>query len=174
LEKWQGSEYFRQAKEIRASAIAEDRALTQWEDQQARAYDRAALHLTTGYILRDSIKHMKKDSKRGPLCWHDIQALKMLAPKFPEARELLEKCLQTGIKKRKRFAVIVRETPRQEGETSIAWVRRIWDQCAKHDTNCPTVITEELLEKYSRGSVKSRKNNLPPISSGAAKSFRHA
>lgn len=106
LEKWQGEEYWRQAREIRARAIAEDRPLTQWEYQQARAYDRVALHFTTGYMLRYSIKRMKKDSERGPLCWHDIQSLKMLAPKFPEAQELLEKCLQNGIKKRKRFAVM--------------------------------------------------------------------
>ena len=175
LEKWQGEEYWRQAREIRARAIAEDRPLTQWEDQQTRAYDRAALHLTTGYMLRDSIKRMKKDSERGPLCWHDIQSLKMLAPKFPEAQELLEKSLQNGIKKRKRYAVIVRETSRQEGEEYIAWVHRIRDQCAKYDTTrCPTIITEVLLEKYSQGSVKKRKNNLPPVPSGVAKSFRHA
>jgi hypothetical protein len=122
LEKWQGEECWGQAREIRARAIAEDRPLTQWEDQQARAYDRAALHFTPGYMLRYSIKRMKKDSERGPLCWHDIQSLKMLAPKFPEAQELLEKCLQNGIKKRKRFAEIVRETPRQEGEaTSLGY-----------------------------------------------------
>jgi hypothetical protein len=172
LEKWQGEEYFRQAREIRARAIAEDRPLTQWEDEKARAYDRAALHFTTGYMLRDSIKRTKKDSERGPLCWHDIQSLKMLASKFPEAQELLEKCLQNGIKKRKRFAVIVRETPRQGGEAYIAWVHRIRDQCAKYDTTQrPTVITEELLERYSQGGVKKRKNNLPPIPSGVAKSF---
>jgi hypothetical protein len=154
LEKWQGEEYWRQAREIRARAIAEDRPLTQWEDQQARAYDRAGLHLTTGYMLRHSIKRMKKDSERGPLCWHDIKALKMLAPKFQEAQELLEKCLQTGIKKRKRFAVIVGETPRQEGEAYIAWVHRIRDECAKYDTTKrPTIITEELLEKYARKVV---------------------
>ncbi len=175
LEKWQGEEYWCLAKEIRARAIAEDRPLTQWEDQQARAYDRAALHFTTGYRLRYSIKRMKKDSERGPLCWHDIQSLKMLAPKFPEAQELLEKCLRNGIKKRKRFAVIVKETPRQEGEAYMAWVHRIRDQCANYDTiKRPPVITEELLERYSQGSVKKGKNNLPPIPSGAAKSFRRA
>jgi|HubBroStandDraft_6_1064221.scaffolds.fasta_scaffold289214_3 hypothetical protein len=175
LEKWRGEEYWRQAREIRARAIAEDRPLTQWEDQQALAYDRAALHFTTGYMLRYSIKRMKKDSERGPLCWHDVQSLKMLAPKFPEAQELLEKCLQNGIKKRKRFAVIVKETPRQEGETYIAWAHRIRDECAKYDTRkCPTVITEELLDRYSQSSAKKRKINLPPVAADAAKSFRRA
>jgi len=101
--------------------------------------------------------------------------LKLYAGHFPEAQELLEKCLQKGIKKRKHFGVIVKETPRQEGETYIAWVHRIRDECAKYDTTKrPTVITEELLERYSQGGVKKRKNNLPPIPSGAAKSFRHA
>jgi len=106
---------------------------------------------------------------------YDIKVLKIFARAFPEAQELLQKCLQNGIKKRKRFAVIVRETPRQEGEAYIAWVHRIRDQCAKYDTTKrPTVITEELLERYSQGNVKKRKNNLPLIPSDTAKSFRRA
>ena len=63
------------------------------------------------------------------------------------------------------------ETPRQEGETPIAWVRRIWDECAKYDTKCPKVLTEELLEKYSQAGAKNQQNNLPASYAGAAKSF---
>jgi hypothetical protein len=81
--------------------------------------------------------------------------------------------LRDGIKKRKRFAEIVKETPRQGDETFTAWVRRIWDQCATYDTKCPKVLTEELLEEYSQAIAKNQKNNLPVISVGAAKSFRH-
>ena len=40
-----------------------------------------------------------------------------------------------------------------------------------YETKCPRVITEELLERYSQGSAKNQKNNLPVISVGAAKSF---
>ena len=53
----------------------------------------------------------------------------------------------------------VKETPRQEGETQVSWVRRIWDQCAKFGTRCPDVITEELLQ----GITTNRKKNLPAI-----------
>jgi len=68
------------------------------------------------------------------------------------------------------FAEIVRETPRQEGETFAAWVRRIWDE--KYDTKCPQSLTDELLEKLSRGSQKNGKRNLPPSEEPLAKSFR--
>lgn len=117
------------------------------------------------------IKRMREESERGPLSRHDVKALKILAPQFPEAQELLQKCLRDGLKERKRFAEIVKETPRQEGETYTLWVRRIWDRCDKYDTKCPTVITVELLQKYSQDGVKNQKNNLPVIPSGAAKSF---
>ena len=140
----------------------------------AHAYDRAAVRVATGHMLRDCIERMKKESERRPLCWQEIKSLKMFARQFPEAQELLQTCSQEGRKKRKRFAEIVRETPRQEGETSIAWVRRIWDQCANYDTKCPTVITEELLQRCLQRSARERKNNLPPSPSGAAKSFRRA
>jgi hypothetical protein len=152
LEKWQGEEYWRQAREIRARAIAEDRPLTQWEDQQARAYDRAGLHLTTGYMLRHSIKRMKKDSERGPLCWHDIKALKMLAPKFPEAQELLEKCLQTGIKKRKRFAVIVGEPlVKKAKRTSLGYTASGMSVPSTTPPNGP-----QLLRKSFSKSMRAR------------------
>ena len=67
------------------------------------------------------------------------------------------KCLRNGLKKTKPFADIVKETPREAGEACGAWVRRIWNQCDKYDTKCPTVITEELLQKLSRGRANSQK-----------------
>jgi hypothetical protein len=173
LDKWQAKEYWRQAREIRARANAAGRPLTRWEEQQAHAYDRAAFRVTIASMLRDDIKGMKKESERRPLCWQEIKSLKMFARHFPEAQELLRTSSQEGRKKRKRSAEIVKETPRQEGETFNAWVRRIWDQCSKYDTKCPAVITEEHLQKCSQRSFKSQKKNLPVISAGAAKSFRH-
>jgi len=171
LHKWQSKEHWRQAREIRARANAEGRALTQREEQQFYAYNGAGIRATVDPILLNVIERVRKESERGPLCRQDFKALKIFAPYFREAQELLQKCSQDGLKKRKRFAEIVRETPRQEGETFTAWVRRIWDQCEKYDTKCPTVITEALLRRYSRGSTKNQKNNLPVIPSGAAKSF---
>jgi hypothetical protein len=98
FEEWQGKEYWRQAREIRAHAIAEGRPLTQWEEQQARAYDQAGVRLVTGHMLRNQIERMKKDSERRPLVWQEIKVLKILAPGFPEARELLQKCSQNSAK----------------------------------------------------------------------------
>lgn len=48
------------------------------------------------------------------------------------------------------YAHIMKEAPRQEGEAFIAWARRISDECDKYETNRPSVITEELLEKLSQ------------------------
>jgi hypothetical protein len=157
---------------IRARADAENRPMTQWEEQQACAYDRAAVSITAGCMLRADIKRMRKESERRPLCRQEIKALKIYARHFPKAQELLLKCSKSGPKKRKHFAEIVRESPRQEGETYPAWVRRIWNQCANYDTKCPAVITEELLQRCLQGSARGHKNNLPPIRTGGAKSFR--
>jgi hypothetical protein len=171
LHKWQSKEYWRRAKEIRAQANAEDRALTQQEEQQVYAYNRAAIRAIAAPMLRQDIKRIKEESERRPLCRQEIKALKVLARQFPEAQEVLQKCSRKAVMKRKRFAEIVMETPRQEGETPIAWVRRIWDECAKYDTKCPKVLTEELLEKYSQAGAKNQQNNLPASYAGAAKSF---
>ena len=171
LHKWQSKEYWRRAKEIRAQANAEDRALTQQEEQQVYAYNRAAIRAIAAPMLRRDIKRIKEESERRPLCRQEIKALKVLARQFPEAQEVLQKCSRKAVMKRKRFAEIVMETPRQEGETPIAWVRRIWDECAKYDTKCPKVLTEELLEKYSQAGAKNQQNNLPASYAGAAKSF---
>ena len=93
LDQWQANEYWRQAREIRACARTENRLLTPWEEQQARACDRAGLRIKTGLMLRETIEHMRKDSERRPLVWQEIKVLKILAPGFPQARELLQKVL---------------------------------------------------------------------------------
>jgi hypothetical protein len=161
LHRWQSKEYWRQAREIRARANAEGRALTQQEEQRFYAYNRAATRATVGPMLLETIERMKKDSEGRPLYRQEIKALKILACQFPEAHEVLQQRSRDGVMKRKRFAEIVKETPRQEGETYTLWVRRIWDQCAKYDTKCPAVITEELLQKCLQGGAKNQKNNLP-------------
>jgi hypothetical protein len=48
LHKWQSKESWRQAKEIRARANAEGRPLTQSEEQQVYAYNRAGIRATAG------------------------------------------------------------------------------------------------------------------------------
>ena len=158
LEKWQYEERYRRAKkqadEISARAEAENRHLTFWEEQQLRACDRALIQAFTGPALIAALEGIKRDAKRGPLDRYQFKTLQLFARRnYPGAQELLQKCLKVGLRPRKRFAKIVKDTPRLEGEDYIFWVRRIWDECEKYDTNCPTSITEELLEKYSGGSV---------------------
>jgi DNA-binding transcriptional MocR family regulator len=177
LEKWRYKERYNNATEesyqILARAIVEDRPMTQWEEQRRDACTLAAIRAKVGSLVLDDLAKLKHEASRGPLHPAQFKIVKIFAQQgFPGAQELLQKCSQVGLKKRKRFSEIVKETPRQEGETYIAWVRRIWDQCAKYDTNCPAVITEELLQKCSQGGANNQKNNLPPIFGGAAKSFR--
>jgi hypothetical protein len=179
LDKWRFQGRYRKAKleldEIRARAKAENRALTPWEEQRAHDCLMASLRAHAALVSLDSIERIKQDARRGPLHPAQLKMLKLFAKQgFPAAQELLPKCLRAGVKQRKRFAEIVKETPRQEGEATMSWVRRIWNQCSKYVTNCPANITEELLQRYSRSSAQSRENNLPPISADSAKSFRTA
>ena len=179
LEKWQYMERYRKAEmesdQILARAYLEDRPMTEWEKHRVHDCTIASLRAQAACDFLDKIEDIKRDAKRGPLHPTQVKMLKLFARiGFPEAQELLQKCSQVGLKERKRFAEIVKETPRREGETCSAWVRRIWDQCAKYDTKCPAVITEELLQRYSQDSAKDRRNNLPVNSLDAAKSFRSA
>ena len=173
LEKWQAKEYFHQATEIRTRAHAQGRPMTQWEQQQAHDLTRAGIRTMVLPALLNMLERLKQDAERGPLHPAQFKMVKIFVKQgFPGAQDLLQKCLRDGLKERKPFVDIVKETPRQEGETFIAWARRIHDQSAKYATNYPRVVTEELLEKCSRGSVKTRNNNLTPTSDGSAKSFR--
>ena len=167
LEEWKWQERCRKAKEeseeICARAKAEGREMTRWECVRA----------IVDPALLDTLVQVRQAAKRGPLHRAELQIVKLLAKQgFPGAQEVLQECLQAGLKKRKRFAEIVKETPRHEGELPGNWVRRIWDECDKYETNFPEVTTLELLEKYSRGNPKSRGENLPPILTQNAKSFR--
>ena len=147
--------------------------MIQREEQQVHTYTGAAFDALVTSALSHNLEDLKREAKRGPLDGNQIKMLRLLARnRFPGSQELLQECLQDGLKKRKRFADIVKETPRQEGETCGAWVRHIGDQCDKYDTNCPTVITEEFLQKYSQKRLKNRMDNLPAITARDAKSFR--
>jgi hypothetical protein len=147
--------------------------MTPWEEQQAQCWDREAIHaMLESTLIRDS-NQIKQDADRGPLHPAQFKILRIYAKiGLPGAQELVEKCLRVGLKKRKPFAEIVKETPRRDGETMQLWVRRIWDACEKYDTKCPTVLTEELLEKLSKQRAKHPKKNLPAVTAGDPKSFR--
>ena len=161
-----------EADQILARAILEDRPLTQWEEQRRYACTIAAIRAKAGAILLDELAKLKQEARRGPLNPAQFKILKIFAKqRFPGAEELSQKCSQVGVKERKRFSEIVKETPRQEGETCAAWVRRIWDHGSKYETKYPTVITEELLQRYSEDTPKTRRDNLPVISISISKSF---
>ena len=125
--------------------------MTPWEQQQAHNYTLAQIRSLVVSAFQDKLAQIKRQAKRGPLSRSDINMLKiMVRAGFPEARELLQKCKQVGLKKRKPFAEVVRETPRREGESLVPWVRRICVECEKYDTtHSPTVIMEQLLQRYS-------------------------
>lgn len=155
---WQAEE---KAKQIRARAKAEGREMTMRE-----CYDAI---IKPGLFRK--IEELRQAANRGPLNYWQIKMLKLLARRFPDAQELLQKHLHCALK-RKSFKQIVKETPRLEDETPVAWVRRIWDQCAKYGTECPDEITEGLLQKLSQAGSENGWNNLPAEISAAGKSFR--
>jgi hypothetical protein len=173
LEEWECKERYQRAKEKAHKEAAEIRARAEAEGREMRMREYLDAIITPGLV--NQVERIRQDAKRGPLHRLQFKMLEQLAKQgFPGAQEVLHECASAGLKKRKHFAEIVKETPREEGEPSVAWVRRIWDQCANYETNCPTVISEELLQKYSRGKATNRKDNLPTIPVNAAKSFRNA
>jgi hypothetical protein len=178
LEKWKYKEVSRKAESaaerIRTHAKSENRNLTAWEQGQVRAADLRSIRALAASALIDSFEEIKRAATRGPLHWANFKMLQIFAKQgFPEgARELLEKCAKDGPRKRKSFATVVRDTPRHAGESYGTWVRRIWDECQVYGTDCPTVVTEEILERCSRRKPESRKDNLPSIEADDAKSFR--
>jgi hypothetical protein len=165
LEEWQCQERLRRAEEemkaIRARAKAENRFMTSWEEQRVRVLNREIITAIVQPALLSNLKEIAHAAESGPVHPGQLKIAQLLAKQgLPGAREVVQKCLQVGLKKKKRFADIVKETPRQDGETASAWIRRIWDECDKYDTQCPTVLSEEILERYSKRDRRS-KNNLP-------------
>lgn len=119
LEEWQRQEGYRranqEAEEIRARAASENRGLERWGVGKLVA----ALWIPQ----RDKImEEIRREAQRGRRNHWQFKTLKMFARySVPGAPELLQKCLQVGIRKRKRFETIVKETPRLEGEPFRAW-----------------------------------------------------
>ena len=160
LDRWQTEE---RAKWIRARAKTEGREMTLRECGDA---------IIVPCFLRQ-IEDLRQAAKRGPLHRDEIKIARLLAQqRLPGAQELLEECLRADAKERKSFAAIVKETPRQEGETYLSWIGRIWDECEKYETHCPAVITEDLLQKCSSGIATTGKKNLPAEIAGARKPFK--
>ncbi len=89
LDKWQAKE---ESRRIRARAKAEDREMTLQEALRAIAFP----------AILDNLELIKRDAKRGPLNWHQVQMLKIFAHKgVPGAKDLLQEYSQKSPEKRK-------------------------------------------------------------------------
>jgi hypothetical protein len=107
------------------------------------------------YALLESLETFKEAAKSGPLNRQQFTVLKVLAKKrFPGAQELLRSCTPPPTRKKKRFASIVKGTPRLKDETDSEWIRRIWVECEKYETRYPDVIEIEALEELCRPRKK--------------------
>ena len=163
LEEWECKSRYQRAKETVEMEAAEIRARVKAEGRKMTMREAIATIATPTLI--DTVEKLRQEAKRGPLHRAEVAMLKIFARQgLPGARETLQKCLEMGTKKRKQFAQIVRETPRQEGETLSEWIRRIWSECDKYETRIPDVIEFEELERLSEPRVKRRlKPDLDPL-----------
>jgi hypothetical protein len=90
--KWRAKDCRRQAEEIRAHAEIENRALTPWEEQQARSYDQEAFQWMIESALDKGILELERDANARGLNRVQIKLLKLLASRgYPKAQKILEK-----------------------------------------------------------------------------------
>jgi len=154
LEEWQCRERYRRAKEISNKKAEEIRARAKAENREMTMRECIDVIIMPGFLKQ--IESIRRDAQRGPLHSGQLKILKIFAKQgVPGAQEVLKQCSRVGLKERKRFRDIVKETPRLEGETDHAWMQRIFDECDKYETNIPHVITLELLEKSSRSGLNA-------------------
>jgi hypothetical protein len=171
LEEWECRDRYEKAKERAERKAEEIRAGVEAEGRAMTVHEAIDVIVTPG--LHERIERIRQEARRGPLHPGQFKILKLWAEHgFPGAEEVLQKCASAGPKKRNRFAAIVKDTPRKEGESSGAWVRRIWDECDKYETDCPLNLTVELLNMYAGKASKRSADNLPVIELENAKSFR--
>jgi hypothetical protein len=82
-DKWQAKVYRRKATDIRARAEAENRDLTQWEETQVAAYQRASfnslLDSVLGEVVPRWIKELREEAKRGKLSRQHLRMAKLLS-----------------------------------------------------------------------------------------------
>jgi hypothetical protein len=105
LEKWRYKERYRdanaEADQILARAIVEDRRMTQWEEERYHACTIAATRAKAGSLLLDELAKLKREARRGPLHPVQFKLVELFAKQgFPGAQELLQKCLQVGLKEK--------------------------------------------------------------------------
>lgn len=147
VEEWEYDARYRAAKEMAQTKANEISARAKAENREMTMRESLDVLVTPGML--DQIEGIRQEAKRGRLNWAHLKMLKIWARHFPQAKEVLEKYSKSALPK-KRFMEIVKGTARVEAETYVDWVRRIWDECAKHGTECPSVITKEMVRKWSQ------------------------
>ncbi len=177
LEKWECDEVYRQAqaekKAISGRAKAENRSMTPWEEERFHMWDRTGVRAFVRSSFLRQLEGMKERAKKGPLHRLEVKSIQIFVKcGIPGAQELLEKCLKAGVKPRKRFSTIVKDTPQREGESGQNWVDRVLDESGKYETDCPLNLTVELLNMYAGKTSKRPGDNLPAMKSKSAKSFK--
>ena len=95
-DRWQQKEYRRKANEIRACAEAENRDLTQWEEAQVAAYQRASFHSLLDSALSDVLpgwlRERQADAKARRLSRAQLKVLGFLAQRgVPAAQRILQR-----------------------------------------------------------------------------------
>jgi hypothetical protein len=146
LDDWEYKERFRVAQELAEQKANVFRARARAENREMTMRESLDVLVTPGML--DQIETIRQEAKRGRLNWAHVKTPKIWARHFPQAKEVLEK-YSKSVLPRKSFMEIVKGTPRLEAETDVDWVRRIWDQCVKFGTDCPSVIKEEMVRKWS-------------------------
>jgi hypothetical protein len=91
--KWQEEECRRRAEEIRDRAWEiENRTLTPWEDQQARAYDQKAFQWMLEVVMAKAMRRFEHEANTSGLKRTQVKTLRILASRgYAKAQKILEK-----------------------------------------------------------------------------------
>ena len=94
LNRWQREEYHRKAAEIRSKGLG----MTYADEQQALAYDRAALHLMLDDALEPTFQRLEEGAKTGNLNERELQMVNLAARKgLPRAVRIKQALARRGL-----------------------------------------------------------------------------
>ena len=100
LDNWQAKEYKRKANYIRACAEAVSRDLTQWEEAQVVAYERASFHSLIDSALAKAgagmLRRLQADAKARRLSRPQLKVLGFLAQRGVPAAQRILQAYSTG------------------------------------------------------------------------------
>ena len=156
LEEWQAVERYRMAKQRAQERARKIEACAAAEGREMTIRECCDVIITPGVL--DQIEKLRQQAKRGPLHSAEFKILEIWAKHFPAAQELLDRRQEIGVKAKKPFAKIVKETPRLEGEAFQAWRDRILDAATKYETRVPdtTMLSERFLTKPDRAVLMQK------------------